>query len=39
MIPNEDFNMEAYIEIFVTVKGAKELETHSGKYEELTSIC
>lgn len=34
MIPNEDFNLEAYTEMFVTVKGAKELQTHSKGYEE-----
>ena len=35
MISNEDFNLEAYTEMFVTVKGAKELQTHSKGYEKL----
>lgn len=37
MIPNEDFNLEAYTEIFATVKGAKKLQTYSDKYEKVVN--
>ncbi|MEG1254322.1 FtsX-like permease family protein [Clostridium sp.] len=37
IIPNEDFNMEAYTEIFLTVQGTKELETYSDKYDEIVN--
>ncbi len=35
MILDSDFNLDAYTDIYLTVKGASELDTYSDKYQEL----
>ncbi|WP_455543679.1 FtsX-like permease family protein [Intestinibacter sp.] len=35
MILDSDFNLGAYTDIYLTVKGASELDTYSDKYQEL----
>lgn len=35
MIPQDDFKIEAFTEIFLTVKGAKALDTYSDEYFDL----
>ena len=35
MIPEEDFKTEAFTEIFLTVKGAKAIDTYSDEYFDL----
>ena len=36
MIPENDFNMEVYTEVFVTVNGAKEFNSYNDEYFEVT---
>ena len=36
MIPEEDFNMDYYTEVFVTIDGAKELNSYNDEYFEVT---
>lgn len=36
MIPQEDFNIEVYTEVFLTVKNAKELNSYSDEYFDVT---
>ncbi|MDR0880634.1 MAG: ABC transporter permease [Clostridioides sp.] len=33
MVPKEDFNMEVYTDAYLTVNGAKELDTYTDEYE------
>lgn len=35
MIPQDDFKTEAFTEVFLTVKGAKDLDTYSDEYFDL----
>ena len=35
MIPQDDFKIEAFTEVFLTVKGAKALDTYSDEYFDL----
>ena len=35
MIPQSDFKSDVYTEIFLTVKGAKKLDTYSDEYFDL----
>lgn len=35
LIPNYDFNLPAYTEVFLTLKGAKELQTYDEEYDEV----
>lgn len=34
MVPADDFKMEAYPELYLTVDGARELSSYSGEYDE-----
>lgn len=36
MIPEEDFNMEVYTEVLLTVEGAKEINSYNDEYFEVT---
>ena len=35
MILDSDFNLDVYTDIYLTVKGAKNLDTYSEKYQNL----
>ncbi|MEG2916920.1 MAG: FtsX-like permease family protein [Clostridium sp.] len=35
IIPNVDFNMDAYTEMLLTVQGANEIQTYSNRYDEV----
>ena len=35
MIPESDFKMDTYTEMFLTVKSAKELDTYGDEYSNL----